>query len=89
VKKRIAAVAENAPRAMGAYHPAGTAATPMTMPTSRTTYTPAPGYPWGTLGYEDLHPVWSADGAAYVPAADNGSWGQARAAGRPRHDGWT
>jgi hypothetical protein len=60
-------------------------ATEMTMPVALVTYTQTQAYPWGrtcTLAYEDLQPMWTADGGV-IPARDNGGWGWVRAAGRP------
>jgi hypothetical protein len=66
-----------------------TGATPMEMPMSMITYHPVQGYPGGTghpwpatLAYEDLYPLWTADGGV-IPAQDNVGWGWVHAAGRP------
>jgi hypothetical protein len=62
-----------------------TSATPMDMPMALVSYGPVQAYPWGgsqTLTYEDLQPLWTADGAV-IPAKDNGGWGWVRPAGRP------
>lgn len=81
LRHRIAGVGAAQAQAMGQYHPAGTAATPMLMPVSQVQVSaPVAGYV--TIGYRDLVPLWTADGAA-VPAAVPGQWGQLRAAGRP------
>ncbi len=75
-------------QASAAYHPYGTAATPMLMPTSTVSYTPDPHYPWGTAVYQDLHPVWAGDsGGQIVAGADNGPSGHVIPAGRlsPAH----
>ena len=42
-KHRIAAVGTNSTRAMGAYHPVGTAATPHVMPLALVEVVPSPG----------------------------------------------
>jgi hypothetical protein len=58
--------------------------TPMTMPMSLVTYYPVCNYPWGQSGvltYQDLHPLWTEDGAV-IPAASNSGWGPVRPAGR-------
>lgn len=68
--------------AMGQYHPAGTAATPMVMPLAQVTVTAAPAGQYQTVAYQDLTPIWTADGAA-IPATTPGNWGQLAAAGRP------
>lgn len=60
-------------------------ATPMEMPMALVTYTPVQRFPWGhsaQLTYEDLQPMWTADGAV-IPARDNGGWGWVKPAGRP------
>ena len=67
LKRRIANAGQVSSQAMAANHPYGTAATPMTMPLASVTYVPVPGYPWGTAVYQELHPVWTADGAM-IPA---------------------
>ena len=85
--RRVAAAPGNAQQAMStmtpvaASHPAGTAATPMTMPMNAVKYLPVAGYPWGTAAYQDLSPVYSPDGAL-IAAYDSGSWGNLHAAGR-------
>jgi hypothetical protein len=59
--------------------------TPMEMPLALVSYYPVATYPWGqtgTLTYEDLQPLWTADGGV-IPARDNGGWGWVRPAGRP------
>jgi hypothetical protein len=63
LRHRIKGVGANTSQAMAGNHPAGTAATPMVMPHFTMTYAPNPGYPWGTLTYEDNPPMWAADGA--------------------------
>jgi hypothetical protein len=58
--------------------------TPMTTPIALVTYYPVCNYPWGQSGvltYEDLQPLWSADGSV-LPAASNSGWGPVRPAGR-------
>lgn len=60
---RVKAVGTNQSQAMGAAHPAGTAATPHETPLFAVTYAPVAGYPWGTATYEDVRPMWSPDGA--------------------------
>jgi hypothetical protein len=59
-------------------------ATPMTMPLALITYSPVQNYPggaangpWGgsvDLAYQDLQPLWTADGG-YIPAKSNSGWG--------------
>jgi len=67
--------------------PPGTPATPMVMPLAAVHYTPAQGYPWGTAAYQDLHPLYTADGAV-VPSYARGGWGPVVPAGRasPAHN---
>ena len=74
--RRIMAVGSNQQRAMGAYHPYGTADTPMTMPINRVLMT-ADG-----ASVERLTPLITANGAP-VPASAPGRWDQVAAAGRP------
>ena len=63
LRARIMGVQSNHGQAMAGQHPAGTSATPMVMPLHQLTYTPNEGYPWGTAVYEDIVPMWAADGA--------------------------
>jgi len=55
--------------------------TPMTMPLS-TVVTSVPVDQYVTLGYADIRPLWTTDGAA-VPATAPLRWGQLAQAGRP------
>jgi hypothetical protein len=74
--RRITSMGSNQARAMGAYHPAGTAATPMVMPLAQITFLPNQPYPWtGTAVYEELTPVWAPDGAL-LAARQPGWWGR-------------
>jgi hypothetical protein len=82
LKRRIADVESVPDRANAGYHPAGTAATPMEAPGAQVTYHPAAAYPWGSVTYEDITPMWAPDGAMIQGTAP-GSWGHLRAAGRP------
>lgn len=78
---RVATVGDSTAAAMAAYHPAGTPATPMIMPLQHVQIIPAAdGY--ATVAYQDMTPIWAADGAA-IPATAPGGWGQLIAAGRP------
>lgn len=80
---RIADVGTVNATAMGNYHPAGTAATPQTMPLAHVQVVQDPaaaGY--STLAYQEVTPIWTSDGAA-IPATSPGTWGQLVAAGRP------
>jgi hypothetical protein len=63
---------------MGSVHPATTPATPMTMPLAKVTYQ-AGG---AGVSYEDMHPVWAADGAPFAHQAD-ATWGRVVPAGHP------
>jgi hypothetical protein len=67
--------------AMGAYHPAGTAETPMVMPYRRVVVGAAPDGQYVTLGAQEYAPLWTTDGAL-IPALAPGTWGQLAAAGR-------
>jgi hypothetical protein len=84
LKRRIAAVGGNQVSASASL--AGiTPATPMETPAWLIAYTPVQNYPWGpsgTLTYQDLEPLWTADGG-YIPAVSNGGWGPVHPAGRP------
>jgi hypothetical protein len=73
--RRVANIGSNQAAAMGDYHPAGTAATPMEMPLALVTYLPNQAYPWGTAVYEELTPVWAPDGAL-LAARTPGWWGK-------------
>jgi hypothetical protein len=86
LKHRIADVGTSQARAMGDYHPAGTAATPHVMPIQKVTYVPDKAYPWGTLAVETMTTRYAADGAE-IPATTPGGWGKVHAAGRasPAH----
>jgi hypothetical protein len=63
-------------------HPAGTAATPIVMPLARVLIYPPVNTGYVSLGYDELEPVWTTDGAA-IPATSPGRWGQLVSAGRP------
>jgi hypothetical protein len=63
---------------MGSLHPHGTGQTPMTMPLAQVTYT-AGG---AGVSYEDMHVIWSADGAPYAGVAQ-APWGTVAPAGHP------
>ena len=80
--RRIRTAPTTHARAMAGQLPVGTSATPMVMPMSATAYLPVESYPWGTGTYQDLHPLYTADGAI-VPSYAQGSWGRLYAAGRP------
>lgn len=82
LRGRVAAVATVPDRANAGYHPAASPATPMEMPGARVIYHPAAAYPWGSVTYEDITPMWAPDGALIEGTAP-GSWGHVRAAGRP------
>jgi hypothetical protein len=41
----------------------GLPATPHMTPMHMVSYEPNPAYPWGTATYEDVRPMWAADGA--------------------------
>jgi hypothetical protein len=90
LKRRIVSVGQNMTSASALL--AGVdSATPMEMPLALITYRPVQDYPggaanhpWGgvnTLAYQDLQPLWTADGGM-IPAKDNGGWGWVRPAGR-------
>ncbi len=64
----------------GSYHPAGTAATPMSMPVSVVIVSAAQGQ-YVTLGSMEYSPLFTTDGAV-IPAVAPGRWGQLAAAGR-------
>jgi hypothetical protein len=91
LKRRITAVGQNMASA-SALLAGVTGATPMVMPLAMVTYAPVQKYPAGaanhpwpvTLTYEDLQPMWTADGS-YVPAESNSGWGWVKPvpAGRP------
>lgn len=74
--QRIRNQASNQAAAMGAYHPWGTADTPMVMPAHRTTYTPA-----GAM-FEELHVIIAPNGAPIIGASAH-PWGTVHSAGRP------
>jgi hypothetical protein len=74
--RRIAGTGTAHARAMGAYHPWGTADTPQVMPLTRVVMT-ADG-----ASVERLTPLVTANGAM-IPASAPGQWGQVHAAGRP------
>lgn len=63
MRHRVKAVGTNMSQAMGAAHPAGTSATPHMTPLYQLSYAQDAGYPWGTLTYEDVRPMWAPDGA--------------------------
>lgn len=72
----------------GGAHPAGTAATPMTMPVTQVKYYPGTQYPdYGTLAVEVADVIWSADGAPLPGSAGSinapGLWGRVVPAGNP------
>jgi hypothetical protein len=69
---RVKAVGTNMSQAMGTYHPVGTAATPHVSPAHQLSYAENPGYPWGTATYEDVTPMWAADGAL-IPSTAPGA----------------
>lgn len=81
LQHRVADVGTVNARAMGQYHPAGTAATPMVMPLAHVQIVPTTGG-YATVAYQDMTPIWTTDGAA-IPATAPGSWGQLIPAGRP------
>lgn len=72
LRHRVMGVQDNHGQVMAGQHPAGTAATPMVMPLHQTAYLPVPGYPWGIATYEDLIPMWAADGAMIPSTAPAG-----------------
>ena len=74
--RRIAQSGTTQQRAMGGYHPWGTAATPMVMPLAVVTQTQ------DGVTYQEMTPLVTTDGAI-IPATAPGSWGQLHAAGRP------
>lgn len=74
---RIRNVGNTQAQAMAGYHPAAPPGTVMTMPLALVQITPA-----GTVGYQEMTPLITADGAP-VPATTPGRWGQLIAAGRP------
>ena len=69
---RVKAVGTNMSQALGTFHPAGTAATPHVTPAHQITYAPNPGYPWGTITYQDVTPVWAPDGAIIAATVPSG-----------------
>jgi len=75
LRNRIASVGSANYEAMGNYHPAGTADTPMVMPIHRVIMT-ADG-----ATVERLTPMVTNQGV--IPASAPGQWGQVHAAGRP------
>jgi len=94
LKHRVRNVGNNHKQAMSAYTPVqGTAAqtsggaaspsgAPGVMPLAQVTVYPEPGGEYSTIAYQDLAPVYTADGAA-VPATSPGRWAQLVSAGRP------
>jgi len=76
LRRRIGGVGGNQAAAMAAYHPYGTADTPMTMPIHQVIMT-ADG-----AQVQRLTPLVTANGAM-IPASAPGTWGQVVAAGRP------
>lgn len=71
--------------ATASYHPWGTGATPLAIPSHALTYTPVQDYPWGTSGvaeYQEAQGMWAADGA-WVAAVPHGAAGNVQPAGRP------
>jgi hypothetical protein len=78
---RVANVGNVNRQAMAGYHPAGTEATPHTMPLQHVQIIPTSGG-YSTLAYQDITPIWTTDGAA-IPGTAPGTWGQLIAAGRP------
>ena len=77
---RVADVGNNTTGAMAGYHPAGGPGTVQVMPLQHVQIVPMnPGY--STVAYQDITPIWTADGAA-IPATAPGTWGQLVAAGR-------
>ena len=84
---RVRNIGSGMSRAMGQYHPAVTAATPVVMPAWSVIWHPAQGYPWGTAVYQDLNPVWAADGALISAFDSAGIPRNVRPAGRasPAH----
>lgn len=82
LRNRVANVGNTNAQAMGAYHPAGTAATPMLMPLAHVQMTQASPQGYSVVAYQDVTPIWTTDGAA-IPATAPGTWGQVVPAGRP------
>jgi hypothetical protein len=74
---RIAYQHGSSAAAMGAYHPYGTADTPMTMPLVRIEIRP------GGAIVEDMAPLYTAGRTGPVPATAPHTWFQLYAAGRP------
>lgn len=79
---RIAQVGQNTAGAAAGHDPSGLGGVPMVMPLALVSVTAAPGGQYATIAYQDLPPIFTADGAA-VPARAPGRWGQLAAAGRP------
>lgn len=73
---RIRGQSGNHAAAMAAWHPYGTADTPMVMPATRTTLTPA-----GAM-FEEMHVIIAANGAPVIGASDH-AWGMVIPAGHP------
>lgn len=76
LRRRIAGVGNNQAQAMAAYHPYGSADTPMTMPIHQVIMTGSGAQ------VQRLTPLVTANGAM-IPASAPGTWGQVVAAGRP------
>jgi hypothetical protein len=74
--RRITAQAGNHAQAMSAYHPWGTADTPMVMPHTLTCYTPI------GATFEEMHVIIAPNGAP-IPGASNHAWGTVLPAGHP------
>jgi hypothetical protein len=73
---RVVRQAASHAAAMAAYHPWGTADTPMVMPQFRVAYTPI------GATFEEAHVIISANGAP-IPGISNHAWGTVIPAGRP------
>ena len=91
---RARIVSQHNLKPMGNLHPHGTGATPMTMPIAKVSYGRGsvllPGNELayaaqtGTVAYEEMHVIWSADnGAPYAASAHGGPWAQVVPAGHP------
>jgi len=81
LRDRVAAQPGNMTAAMGSMHPA-VPGTPMALPLAQVVTAPANAGGYVNLGYTEMTPLWTADGAA-VPGSGPGTWDQLRAAGRP------
>jgi hypothetical protein len=82
LRHRIAGVGGNQAAAAAGHDPGSLDGVPMTMPVAQVLVITPPGGQYSTITYQDMPPIFTADGAA-VPASAPGRWAQLVAAGRP------